>query len=86
MHFKKVLFKHGVILFLKVFCKVHLSFRFGIECKETHTKQNDKKKKMATFFFLELQSLFTHLSRDTRFPTMWHFDKCTLRRACAASF
>ena len=27
-----------------------------------------------------------NLSRDMWFPTMWHFDKCRLRRACAASF
>ena len=26
------------------------------------------------------------LSRDTWFPTMWHFDKCRLRRACTVSF
>ena len=26
------------------------------------------------------------LSRDMWFPTIWHFDKCRLRRACAASF
>ena len=26
------------------------------------------------------------LSRDMWFPTMWHFDKCRLRWACAASF
>ena len=26
------------------------------------------------------------LSLDMRFPTMWHFHKCRLRRACAASF
>ena len=28
----------------------------------------------------------TYMSRGTWFPTMWHFDKCRLRRACAASF
>ena len=28
----------------------------------------------------------SNMSRDMRFPTMWHFDKCILRRACAASF
>ena len=27
-----------------------------------------------------------YLSRDVCFPTMWHFDKCRLRLACAASF
>ena len=27
-----------------------------------------------------------HLSLDMRFPTMWHFDKCRLRSAYAASF
>ena len=26
------------------------------------------------------------MSRDMWFPTMWHFDKCWLRRACTASF
>ena len=26
------------------------------------------------------------MSRDIRFPTMWHFDKCIFKRACAASF
>ena len=25
-----------------------------------------------------------YMSRDMWFPTMWHFDKCRLRRACAA--
>ena len=31
--------------------------------------------------------LKTHyMSRDMWFPTMWHFDKCRLRPACAASF
>ena len=27
-----------------------------------------------------------YMSRDTKFPTMWYFDKCRLRQACAASF
>ena len=27
-----------------------------------------------------------YLSRDMLFPTMWHYDKCRLRRVCAASF
>ena len=26
------------------------------------------------------------MSRDMWFPTMWHFDKCKLIRACVASF
>ena len=26
------------------------------------------------------------MSRDMWFPTMWHFDKCRLKRACAVSF
>ena len=26
------------------------------------------------------------MSRDMRFPAMWHFDKCRFRRACAPSF
>ena len=26
------------------------------------------------------------MSRGMRFPTIWHFDLCRLRRACAASF
>ena len=25
------------------------------------------------------------ICRDMRFPTMWHFDKCRLGRACATS-
>ena len=27
-----------------------------------------------------------YMSRDLCFQTMWHFDRCRLRRACAASF
>ena len=27
-----------------------------------------------------------HLNRDMRFPTIWHFDKYRLGRACVASF
>ena len=27
-----------------------------------------------------------NMSRDMCFPTMWHFDKCSFRRSCAASF
>ena len=27
----------------------------------------------------------TQMSRDMWFSTMWHFDKCRLRRACVAS-
>ena len=27
-----------------------------------------------------------HMSRNTWFPTVWHFDKCRLKQACAASF
>ena len=27
-----------------------------------------------------------NMSRDMWFPTMWHFDMCRLRRACAPSF
>ena len=27
-----------------------------------------------------------HMSLDMLFPTMWHLDKCRLRRVCAASF
>ena len=33
--------------------------------------------------YLEYQQ---QMSRDMRFPTMWHFDKCRLRQSCAASF
>ena len=29
--------------------------------------------------------LYFIMSRDMWFPTMWHFDKCRLRHACAAS-
>ena len=32
-----------------------------------------------------LYTLEAYLSRDTWFPTMWHFDKWRLRWACAAS-
>ena len=28
----------------------------------------------------------SHLGQDMWFPTMWHFDKCRFRWACAASF
>ena len=34
----------------------------------------------------ELRVKVIHMSRDMRFPTMWYFDKCRLRRACAASY
>ena len=27
-----------------------------------------------------------HFRLNTRFPTMWYFDKCRLRRSCAASY
>ena len=37
----------------------------------------------ARYCFLHLEN---HMSWDMSFPTMWHFDKCRLRRACAASF
>ena len=38
--------------------------------------------------FLCIISLFTeiHMTRDMRFPTMWHFDMCRLVPAPAASF
>ena len=36
-------------------------------------------------FVLSLD-LHSYLSRDMCFPTMWHFNKFRLRRACAASF
>ena len=32
------------------------------------------------------KTIMNELSRDTRFPTMLHFDKCRLGRASAASF
>ena len=32
------------------------------------------------------QNLKKCMSRHMWFPTMWHFEKCRLRRACAASF
>ena len=39
-----------------------------------------------TFQILYRLILATHdMSRDMRFPTMWQFDKCRLRRACATS-
>ena len=31
-------------------------------------------------------SLNLYMSHDMLFPTMWYFDKCRLRRACAAPF
>ena len=40
------------------------------------------------YLFLEMILYYTeefHLSRDMWFPTMWHFDMCSLRRACAVS-
>ena len=33
-----------------------------------------------------LAHLFSKLSHNMLFQTMWYFDKCRLRRACAASF
>ena len=38
--------------------------------------------------FLALSKLWIHFFRQhvLEFPTKWHFDKCRLRRACAASF
>ena len=37
--------------------------------------------------FWNLQRIvWYNMSRGIWFPTMWHFDKCRLRRACAASF
>ena len=33
-----------------------------------------------------LLGVMLYLSCDMWFPTMWHFDKCRLRRACTASF
>ena len=35
---------------------------------------------------LSYRDLLEYLSRDMWFPTMWLFDKCRLRRVCAASF
>ena len=37
-------------------------------------------------FCFPVVHIFTLMSRGMRFPTIWHFDKCRLRRACAASF
>ena len=34
----------------------------------------------------EVDNKVGELSRDMKFPTMWCFDKCRLRRACSASF
>ena len=39
-----------------------------------------------TYDLFRITILYILLSRDMRFPTMWHFDMCRLRRACAASF
>ena len=33
-----------------------------------------------------LNVFYIYLSREMWFPTMWHFDKCRLRQACAAPF
>ena len=30
--------------------------------------------------------VFIKISRNMWFPTIWHFDMCSLKRACAASF
>ena len=35
---------------------------------------------------LKLRQQNPHLSHNTWFPTMWHFDNCRLRRTYAASF
>ena len=32
------------------------------------------------------RSIKLYLSQCVRFPKMWYFDKCRLRRFCAASF
>ena len=64
------------------------------------TGKNLKSDKDAHNLFLEIFTLFnpvftswyvwsvsTHnISPDMWFPTIWHFDKCRLRRACEASF
>ena len=31
-----------------------------------------------------IPALQEDMSRDMRFPTMWHVDKCRLRRACVS--
>ena len=47
---------------------------------------------ISTFVIHSLSSVYVlfmeifFLSRDTRFSTMWYFNKCRLRRACVASF
>ena len=35
---------------------------------------------------VSISQMSSYMSRDIRFPTMWHYDKCRLRRAYAASF
>ena len=43
-------------------------------------------KVMGGYDFPGSNSVSYKMSSDMWFPTMWHFDKCRLRRACAASF
>ena len=58
----------------------------------TGIKYQAKRLLSSACFFLVAQELTTtrtcdiNLSRDMWFPTMWHFDKCRLRRVCAAAF
>ena len=40
---------------------------------------------MLLFWNVNIWFCYTKLSRDMWFQTKWHFDKCRLRRACAAS-
>ena len=55
------------------FQKLHWS-KFCYARNENSTSQNFKE-----------VSTSIYMSHNSRFPAMWHFDKCRLRRACAAS-
>ena len=48
--------------------------------------KNDFMHKRYVLKFRGLSCTYYDLSRDMRFPTIWYFDKCRPRRACAAFF
>ena len=49
-------------------------------------KQSEKAKKRSDHQKWLVTGLFSYMRHGMRFPTMWHFDKFRLSRACAASF
>ena len=63
-----------------------------LEAEKSNTKDKNRGSPVETSVFYDEKEdsharfVIVHLCRDMRFPTMWHFDKCRLRRACAASF